>query len=86
MSVIGFEQPSYTLREGDGMQHVCVVVVSPQLGAPFQLEVALNVHTINDTAGRPSINGPSVIDKYVTAKLYSQMKRISVQSKVLCWC
>ena len=51
MSVVGFEQSNYTFSRSEDMQDVCVLVVTPKTDTLFQLEVILNVHIVNETAG-----------------------------------
>ncbi len=49
---IGFEQTSYTVNEGIGMQEVCVRMFEPAEETPLgTLFVALGVETVQGSAG-----------------------------------
>ena len=49
--LVGFEQPSYSVREDIGQFRVCVVVVRPPQSEPLNQTFSLSVSTSTGTAG-----------------------------------
>ena len=49
--LVGFEQPSYSVREDVGQFQVCVVVVRPPQSEPLNQTFSLSVSTTTGTAG-----------------------------------
>ena len=49
--LVGFEQPSYSVREDVGLFRVCVVVIRPSQSDPLNQTFSLSVSTSMGTAG-----------------------------------
>ena len=49
--LVGFEQPSYSVREDVGQFRVCVVVIRPSQSDPLNQTFSLSVSTRTGTAG-----------------------------------
>ena len=50
--VVGFEESSYTAKEGDGSVEVCVVITRPTPDTELSLDVSLTYSTFFGSAGK----------------------------------
>lgn len=51
VAYIGFEQPTYTVHEGNGSVRVCVDVLRGELGYPINFRVSVGDATAEGTIG-----------------------------------
>ena len=61
--VVGFEESSYTAKEGDGSVEVCVVITRPTPDTDLSTDVSLTYSTFFGSAGKEFVLCCSVAKK-----------------------